>query len=157
MAAALGFLIVAAGLAGLYFIAKAEGVDVGAELQNVSDQIKSAAAAVTGGGDDPISIAMPIIQGFESFSERAYPDPPGSGKYSIGWGHQIQPGEPYGPDSVIGQEEGDSLLRVDVARFYTCVTDNVTVDLTANQKAALISFCYNVGCAAFADSTMLRV
>src|SRR6266853_3885834 len=97
--AVVGILI--GGAAALVLLAKAEGVDVGAELQNVTDSITSAGGDVVaqlGLTSDPIALAMPIIKGFESFSAKAYPDPPGSGKFSIGWGHQIQPGESYGSD-----------------------------------------------------------
>lgn len=154
------FAVVLITGAALVLIAKAEGVDVGSEVSNVVGQISSAGGdlvAQLGLTNDPIALAIPIIQGFESFSAKAYPDPPGSGKYSIGWGHQIQPGESYRPDSVIGRDEGDQLLRVDVGSAYACVTQHVEVDLTPQQTAALISFCYNVGCGAFQDSTMVRL
>jgi GH24 family phage-related lysozyme (muramidase) len=154
------FAIILAGGIGLYFLARAQGVDVGSLVNDLTDEIKSGADSVSadlGLSNDPLAIAMPIIQGFESFSERAYPDPPGSGKFSIAWGHQIQPGEAYDQTSVIGRAEGDQLLRTDMGRFYACVTQNVSVELTPNQTAALISFCYNVGCSAFANSTLLSL
>jgi lysozyme len=59
--------------------------------------------------------------------------------------------------SEISDSEATDLLRADVAKFYACVTDNVSAELTPNQTAALISFCYNVGCGAFASSTMVRL
>ncbi len=155
--AALAVILVAA--AALVLIAKYEGVDVGSLAGDLKDQINSDVAAV--GGDlgvasDPLSLALPIIKNFEKFSAKAYPDPPGSGKFSIAWGHQIQPGEPYDQNSEIGRDEGDQLLRTDAGAAYACVTSHVSVDLTPNQTAALISFCYNVGCGAFASSSMLR-
>lgn len=147
-------------LVGVYVIAKAEGVDVGAQVSSLGADVSSEISSVTGGllgSSDPISIAMPLIQGFESFSPTRYPDPPGSGKYSIAWGHQIQPGEPYDENSVVSRDEGDQLLRTDMGAAYACVQNNVTAELTANQIAALISFCFNVGCGAFEGSTLLSL
>jgi len=158
MAAFVAIILIAG--AALVLLAKAEGVDVGSELQNVVDTVTTAGQTAIGDlglTNDPISLATPIIKGFETCSLKAYPDPPGSGKYSIGWGHQIRPGESYDQNSVIGQSEADDLLRVDVASAYTCVTQHVEVDLTPNQAAALISFCYNVGCGAFGSSTLVRL
>lgn len=159
--AAFAILIVAGAVFAL--IAKLEGVDFSSELSDLKDKFNSevsslsADAGLSGVPDDPISIALPIIKNFESFSEKAYPDPPGSGKYSIAWGHQIKPGEPYGPDSIVSREEGDQLLRIDVGGAYNCVQNHVSVDLTPNQAAALISFVYNVGCGGFENSTMLSL
>jgi lysozyme len=99
---------------------------------------------------------LPIIENFESFSAHAYPDPPGSGKYSIGFGHQIQPGESYTPDSVIARGEAEDLLRVDVGAAWTCVYRNVTASCSPQQYAALISLCFNIGCANFKGSTVVK-
>lgn len=148
------------GGAALVLLLKAEGVDVGSTISDVVEQVTSAASDVPaelGLTDDPIALATPIIKGFETCSLKAYPDPPGSGKFSIGWGHQIRPGESYDQNSVISQSEADDLLRVDVGSAYTCVTQNVETDLTPNQAAALISFCYNVGCGAFGSSTLVSL
>jgi lysozyme len=161
--AATAVIVVLGGGIGLYFLARAEGADVGSLVEDVKEEIKSGAESVSadlGLSDDPIAIAMPIIQGFETFSARRYPDPPGSGKYSIGWGHQIQPGDPAqysDPDFLLPRDEGDQLLRIDMGSAYACVTSNVSVELTPKQAAALISFCYNVGCGAFGQSTMLSL
>ncbi len=155
--------IILSGGVALYFLARAEGVDVGSELSDLQDQISGEVSTVTadlGLNDDPISIALPIIQGFETWSPRRYPDPPGSGKYSIGWGHQIQPGDPAqysDPAVLLPRDEGDQLLRQDMAASYAAVTNNVTAELTPNQAAALISFVYNVGVGAFEQSSMLSL
>jgi lysozyme len=148
------------GGAALVLLLKAEGVDVGSTISDVVEQVTSAASdipAELGLTNDPIALATPIIKNFESCSLKAYPDPPGSGKFSIGWGHQIKSGESYDQNSVISQSEADDLLRVDVGSAYTCVTQNVETDLTLNQTAALISFCYNVGCTAFSSSTLVSL
>lgn len=152
--------IVLLGGVVLFLIAQAEGADVGSLVSDVTDQIKSGVQSVgadLGLSGDPISIAMPIIKGFEGFSARRYPDPPGSGKYSIGYGHQVQPGEPYDENYVMSDAEGDSVLRSDMAASYSDVQEFVSVELTPNQAAALISFRYNVGSGAFQSSSLVSL
>lgn len=154
------FAIIFIGAAVALLIAKAEGVDFGSEWSDLTDKFNSevaTAGADLGLSNDPISLALPIVKNFEGFSASAYPDPPGSGKYSIGYGHQIKPGESYGPGSTISQDEAEQLLRVDIGGAYNCVSQNVNVDLTPQQTAALISFVYNIGCGGFESSTLLRL
>lgn len=156
--AALAIIFIAGGV--LVLIAKLEGVDFGSEWSDLTDKFNSevaTAGADLGVSSDPISLALPIVKNFEGFSANAYPDPPGSGKYSIGYGHQIKPGESYGPSSVIAQDEAEQLLRGDIAGAYSCVEQNVNVALSPQQTAALISFVFNVGCGAFENSTMLTL
>lgn len=156
-------LIIGAGIAALYVIAQAEGVDVGAQIsdlgQTVTSEFSSIADSVTGGGDDPVLLALPIIKAFEGFSATAYFDPAGQTlKRSIGYGHQIVPGDPYDASSVISEDEASTLLAQDVrTRFYPCVQNSVNVDLTPNQAAALLSLCYNIGCGAFSSSTLVSL
>ena len=108
-------------------------------------------------GSDPVAIALNIIEGFEGFSAKAYNDPPGSNKWSIGYGHQIKTGESYNSSSVIGQSEAHDLLRVDVGAAWTCVYRTCgDAGLNANQYAALISLCYNIGCTAFTSSSVVK-
>lgn len=128
--------------------------DVGAIAGEYSNDLGVSLGVVT----DPVSMATPMIQGFEKFSSRAYPDPAGQTvTWSIAWGHQIRAGDPYDRNSTISRADGDALLRQDVTGAYSCVLENCSVDLTENQAAALISFCYNVGCGAFSSSTLLRL
>jgi lysozyme len=57
----------------------------------------------------------------------------------------------------VTQAEAESLLRSDASYAYYCVKKAVKVSLTDNQTAALISFTFNVGCAALEGSTLLRL
>lgn len=155
-------LLVGAGLvAVLVLLARRDNGDLVSELSDLGEQLSSEVSDTEtqlGLTDDPLSIALPLIKRFESWSSKAYPDPPGqSVKWSIGWGHQIQPGEPYDRNSVISRSEGDDLLRVDAGGAYNDVQNNVNTDLSANQIAALISFRYNVGSHAFETSTLLSL
>lgn len=98
-----------------------------------------------------------LIAGSEGLRLEAYQDV--AGKWTIGYGHLIQPGEqyhPYGPVREITQSEADTLLARDTGIAQACVNESVTVPLTDNQAAALVSFVFNVGCSAFRSSTLLR-
>jgi lysozyme len=117
----------------------------------------SAPAADPSDPNDPLTAALVIVKSFEGFSPNAYADPPGqTSTYSIGYGHQIRPGDPYNSSSVIGESEASDLLRVDVGSAWNCVYANVKVDCSPQQLSALISLCYNIGCGAFKSSSVLR-
>jgi lysozyme len=110
-----------------------------------------------GASADPISIATGLIAGFEGFSPKAYADPPGQiVTYSIGYGHQIVPGDGFDKGSTISESDASALLSADLETYASCVNNAVEVDLTPSQLAALYSFCYNEGCHAFQNSTLLK-
>ncbi len=98
------------------------------------------------------SDAKALVRRFEGLSLTRYVDE--SGKPHIGYGHLIKPDEQY-QSITTGQAEW--LLDQDLRWAIDCVSKAVTVPLTENQRAALISFVYNVGCAAFKGSTLLRL
>lgn len=152
-------VFVISGLIGLMALAIYNRIQSAGGLSAVIDTMTTSNDITAPDGDssnDPLAIALPLIQRFETFSAHAYEDPVGSGKYSIGWGHSIRPGESYGPDSIIGKNEADDLLRIDAGAAWTCVYQNVKVSCSPTQYAALISFVYNEGCTAFKSSTLLR-
>jgi lysozyme len=91
-----------------------------------------------------------FIARHEGFASVPYPD--GNG-YSIGYGHQIQPGERI---EAVTRSDAARLLAADLARAESVVDRLVKVKLNANQRAALTSFVFNVGSGAFAKSTLLR-
>lgn len=80
---------------------------------------------------------------------RAYRD--SGGVWTIGWGH------------TQGVAEGDECTREQALRWFAAdtkwavdaVNTHVRVPLTQNQFDALVSFVFNVGGSAFADSTLL--
>lgn len=90
-----------------------------------------------------------LIAQFEGFSATAYNDPPGSDKYSIGFGHQIQPGEEHYLTDTITVDQGRALLAQDTASAQNTVRNAITWPLTSAQFDALTSFVYNVGAGAF--------
>jgi lysozyme len=56
----------------------------------------------------------------------------------------------------ISREQGEELLRSDLRSFEACVARHITVPLTPNQFAALVSWSFNVGCGNLQSSTLRR-
>jgi len=97
---------------------------------------------------------LDLIKQFESCRLIAYPDPgTGGDPWTIGWGTT-------GPNVYAGlqisQEQADLWLAEDVSRFEICVGKAIIVPVTDNQFAACVSLAYNVGCAAFQRSTLVK-
>lgn len=97
------------------------------------------------------SRARELIMDFEGVSLQRYVD--ASGLAHIGYGHLIQPGEQY---NVITQAKAEALLDVDISKAQGCIAGAVSVAITTTQRDALTSFVYNIGCAAFRGSTLLK-
>ena len=93
-----------------------------------------------------------LTEQFESCRLVAYQDV--RGVWTIGWGHT-------GPDVygglIITQDQADAWLLQDVQNAVNHVNSLVTVQLTQPEFDALVDFCFNVGCGAFAGSTMLKL
>lgn len=96
-------------------------------------------------------IAAQFIKEHEGCRLKAYADT--GGLSTIGYGAT---GPDIHPGSVWTQEHADMRLGEDVARFEKAVNELVTVPITENQRAALISFAFNLGAHALAGSTLLR-
>lgn len=97
-------------------------------------------------------IAAVIIKKWEGMRLKAYKCP--AGVWTIGAGHT-------GPDVVEGMEidldEAEAMLLSDIWEADDCIEKYVDVPLTVWQRAALISFVFNLGCHAFRGSTLLRL
>ncbi|QEE11960.1 lysozyme [Bartonella krasnovii] len=77
--------------------------------------------------------------------------------WTIGYGHTNNAGTPLVKKGMrITKEEAEKILCEDLKQFEKTVEESVTVSLTDNQFAALVSFCYNVGTKAFCKSTLLK-
>jgi GH24 family phage-related lysozyme (muramidase)/uncharacterized protein YcbK (DUF882 family) len=94
--------------------------------------------------------AIALIKSFEGCELTAYDD--GVGIPTIGWGHT----EGVRMGDRITQDQADRYLEQDAQVFTNAVRELVKVPLTIDQEAALISFAYNVGVGAFAESTLLK-
>jgi lysozyme len=95
--------------------------------------------------------AIELIREFEGFSARVYSDL--GGKSTIGIGHLLRKGEVF---DRLSESEAVALLCKDLETAEACVQDCVEVPLTQNAFDALCSFVFNLGCAAFRGSTLLR-
>jgi GH24 family phage-related lysozyme (muramidase) len=91
------------------------------------------------------------IKKHEAFRAEPYRDQ--AGHMTIGWGHKILPNETY---TRITTEQGERLLQIDLAMAEEVINRKVAVPISQNQYDALVSFAYNVGAQAFADSTLLK-
>ena len=92
-----------------------------------------------------------LIKHFEGKRLTGYVDPVGIP--TIGYGHT-------GPDVKVGvtisEEKAEELLRRDLKKFADGVRDRISVTVSNNAFAALVSFSFNVGLGAFGGSTLCR-
>lgn len=105
-----------------------------------------------------MSLASDIITKWEGLRLDVYLDV--VGKWTVGYGHLIKPGEkyyPYGTVKNITKIEAENLLEQDLNLARDCVSQYVKVTLTENQRASLVSFTFNLGCTAFQKSTLLKL
>jgi lysozyme len=98
------------------------------------------------------SKGVALIQSFEACALKAYTDQ--RGVWTIGWGHT-------GPEVVQGlvwtQQQADNQFILDLHRTETAVMNTVDIALTQPEFDALVSFTYNVGAGAEANSTLVRL
>lgn len=80
-----------------------------------------------------------LIKKYEGLRLSAYQDP--IGIWTIGYGHTG--GIKHGDICTVAQ--ATAWLLNDISSAEDAVSDAVTSDINENQKAALVSFCYNVG------------
>lgn len=94
-----------------------------------------------------------LIHGFEGLRLKAYKAVPTEKYWTIGYGH-------YGSDVKEGMEidkkKAEEFFEKDIARFENAVNEYVKEEINQNMFDALVSFAYNVGVSAFANSTLLR-
>lgn len=99
-----------------------------------------------------LSRALEIIREFEGLRLDAYRCP--AGIPTIGYGAT-------GPDIRMGmvwtQEEAEARLVEDIAQFAGAVERALTVPVSANEFAAMVSLAFNIGAGAFKKSTLLRL
>lgn len=94
---------------------------------------------------------LALIKSFEGLRLDAYRC--AAGVLTIGYGctRDVKWGD------KITEGGAEILLKEDVSVFEDCVNDFVSVDLTQNQYDALVSLAFNIGCAAFRSSTLLKL
>lgn len=94
--------------------------------------------------------AADIIKRFEGCRLIAYRDI--VGVPTIGWGRttNVKMGD------TCTQEQADAWLDEEIVIFGKCVDKYIKTPITKNQRDALISFAYNVGCSSLAKSTLAK-
>ncbi|WP_208432930.1 lysozyme [Bartonella taylorii] len=98
---------------------------------------------------------LELIKQWEGLRLNAYQDI--AHVWTIGYGHTSRAGKPIVKKGMcITQQQAEEILCEDLKQFENAVENAVTVSLTDCQFAALVSFCYNVGTAAFCKSTLLK-
>lgn len=99
-------------------------------------------------------LGLARIKQFEGLRLTAYRD--SAGILTIGYGHTSDALYRVEPGATITEAKATELLRHDLREAEAAVERLVTVSLTDNQFAALVSFVFNVGAGAFAKSTLLK-
>ncbi|AGF76390.1 lysozyme [Bartonella vinsonii] len=101
------------------------------------------------------SEGLALIKQWEGLRLNAYKD--AIGVWTIGYGHTNTAGKPFIYEGMtISETQAEELLCQDLRQFENAVERTVSVSLTDEQFAALVSFCYNVGTEAFCNSTLLK-
>lgn len=100
-----------------------------------------------------------LIAEHEGKLNELYDDP--AGHCTIGIGHLVHRGNCNGSEPAefqrgLSDQEVYDLFIIDAQRFVRAVAEMVEVPLTQNQFDALVSFAFNVGEGALAESTLLR-
>ena len=99
-----------------------------------------------------LDAAAKIISDFEGLRLTAYRCP--AGIWTIGYGHT---GPAVVEGLTIDSEEATRLLYHDMIEADDAIDELVTVPLTENQRAAILSLIFNIGRTAFRGSTLLKL
>ena len=95
-----------------------------------------------------------MIREFEGCRLQSYPDPASGGDpWTVGIGHT---GPEVVPGYEITQAVANQLLRDDLDRFEKGISDQINVPLDQFEFDALVSWAFNCGLGATADSTLRR-
>lgn len=98
---------------------------------------------------------LELIKRWEGLRLTAYQCP--AGEWTIGYGHTSAAGYPQVTKGMtITQEDAECILRTDLRQYEQAVEQAVTVDLTDEQFAALVSLTFNIGPGNFRKSTLLK-
>lgn len=108
--------------------------------------LRKAAIAATAA----VTLAVGVIMGWEGKKNKAYLDPVNIPTICYGYTHSVRMGD-YKND-----DECKTLLHSEVAKIELVINKAVKVPLKEYERAAYISFIYNVGEGTFRKSTLLR-
>ena len=145
-------IVLVAGIAAvLFWMKKAGASQVDSGGADSGNLFYMSMGKVMGTAQTLSTNGLQRIKTREGFSAVKYPDPPNSGKFSVGYGHQIQSGESY---DTIDEGTASMLLLQDIQTAENTVNGNVSAELTQSQFDALVSFVYNIGSGAFVNGSV---
>ncbi|CAG8443880.1 11425_t:CDS:2 [Scutellospora calospora] len=77
---------------------------------------------------------------------------------TIGYGHacHADPNHCNGIHAPITPAQGEALLRSDLASKEDCVKRYTSYNIDSNKFSALVSFCFNLGCGAYENSSLRK-
>jgi GH24 family phage-related lysozyme (muramidase) len=128
-----------------------------AQREQFMEMFRAAPAAkpqpppIPGAGPLPaeVNLALPLIREFEDCRLTAYPDPGTGGEpWTIGWGSTTyEDGEPVRRGQTVSAAQAERMLTWRVALDCRTLAGKVPgwAGLSTGQRAALLSFSYNVG------------
>jgi lysozyme len=88
-----------------------------------------------------LDMAKEYIKNHEGLRLKKYKD--SLGKWTIGWGHLIVPGEKY---SVITQKQADELFEKDFTKHFNEAKKFPNFEkLTGKQQIVVVDLCFNMG------------
>jgi lysozyme len=100
--------------------------------------------------------AVEMVKRWEGFRHQAYLCP--ANVWTVGYGTtRLQGGRPVKAGDTTTKAEAEEALRHDLRRFAAAVDRLITVPLAEHERAALISWTYNVGEGALERSTLRRL
>lgn len=104
---------------------------------------------------DVPAAAVAMVKKWEGFRHQAYLCP--ADVWTVGFGTTRLPGgRPVKPGDTMTQGEAEEALRHDLRAFAAAVDRLITLPLVDHERAALISFTYNVGQGALERSTLRK-
>ncbi len=99
---------------------------------------------------------LDLIKRWEGLRLTAYQD--SVGVWTIGYGHTAEAGPPAPKAGMkITEQEAADILARDLGQYERAVTKAVSIVPSANQFAAMVSLCYNIGPTNFAKSSVVRL
>jgi len=99
-------------------------------------------------------VATTLIHKWEGCKLTAYPDPAtGGDPWTVGWGAT---GPNIHQGTVWTQEQADADLNSRLTTLISKMASYIHMPITSNQLGAMASLAYNIGFAAWSQSTLLR-